>query len=188
MILSLALEQTQGDSAGAGMAVALLLVLGIIAALKVASEGGGGGSSLCSGRAGRAMLRSQPSEEVATVESSSSRVSTQPVGAGRTVDFGTFPVARWLRDRAWSHDDGVYRGHFVAAGHRIRGEVHYRNNAFELLLLHPPRWARVGSHSACWRERGEWKLLHLNESPPNVVAAILGCEAFLMKKIEENAA
>jgi hypothetical protein len=108
----------------------------------------------------------------------------------RVVDFGSFPVAAWLRERGWVHDgNGVYRGEFLARGHRLRGEVHYRAGQYELLIRDPPSWATRGEHSACWRERpGGWQLLHLNVSPANVVEAIVGCQAFLQRKLKENAA
>jgi hypothetical protein len=105
----------------------------------------------------------------------------------RIIDFGTFPVVRWLQQRGWEHENGVYRGQFNARGKRICGEVHYRGGEYELLLHAPPSWATQGQHSACWRERpGGWRLLHLNSSPANVVEAIVGCQAFLERKQREN--
>ena len=180
MHLSLLLQI--GPDEGIAVAVVVVGVLTIIAAATAAGSGHAARHYSGPTAAPSAVDRSHP-RPVA------SSAVVGPVVPVRTVDFGSFPVARWLHDRGWWHDNGVYRGHFVARGVRLAGEVHYRNNEYELLLHRPPTWATTGSHSGCWRARpAGWKLLHLNEAPPNVAAAILGCEAFLLKKMEENAA
>jgi len=162
--------------AGAAFGV-LVLIAGVAVLVKLVSEGGGGCSHSARPFASRGD-RQAPAIERPCLAS-----------VVREINFGSFPVAAWLRRHGWVHDgNGVYRGQFVARSQRLRGEVHYRAGEFESLVHSPPSWATQGSHSACWRERpGGWQLLHLNASPANVVEAIVGCQAFLQRKLEENA-